>query len=111
MTALPSAHKDGKEEDIMENKHTPGKWIAKPANLNPRDPMFYKADVISGGIRVAHVAGIGESCANANAALAAAAPELLGACKAALIALEMDGACIGLVSVLKRTIAKAEGRG
>src|SRR3990167_6526150 len=43
-------------------KHAPGPWEAKPASLNVKDPLFYKADVICGGIRVAQVAGVGEDC-------------------------------------------------
>jgi hypothetical protein len=69
------------EEEKM--KYTSKNWKAKPANLNIKDPMFYKADVISGGIRIAQVSGVGEDCANANARLVAAAPKLLEACKQA----------------------------
>ena len=64
-------------------KHSPGPWTAKPAKLNTKDTLFYRADVVNRGIRVAQVAGVGEESANANAQLIAAAPELLEACKKA----------------------------
>src|SRR3990167_8026725 len=67
-----------------KQKHTAGPWEARPANLNIKDPLFYRADVIGGGIRVAHVVGVGEDCANANARLIAAAPEMLEALKEAV---------------------------
>ena len=93
-------------------KHTKGKWKALKAKLNPRDPMFYKADVICGGIRIAHVAGAGEEAANANAQLIATAPELLKACKMALKFL--SAVTIGeyylksVITLLKQVIAKTE---
>lgn len=93
-------------------KHTLGPWINKPATLNPRDPMFYKADVISGGIRVAHVAGVGEDCANANAYLIAAAPELLETLKDLVYAKEtgMGPSAVNLrYDLAKKAIAKATG--
>ena len=62
--------------------HTPGKWTAKPATLNIKDPMFYKADVICGGIRIAQVAGVGEGAANNNALLIAACPTMYDFIKA-----------------------------
>jgi len=86
-------------------------WVAKPARLNPCDPMFYKADVICGGIRIAQVVGVGEEEANANARLVAAAPELLKACR--FIYNELSGTprqnmlVIGR-KILKEAIIKAE---
>ena len=92
-------------------KHTEGEWTAKLANLNIKDPMFYKSDVISGGIRVAQVAGAGEDCANANARLIAAAPELLEACKISLqyvSDIAPSGISKGIViNLLQQAIAKA----
>lgn len=94
--------------------HTKGLWKAKPAILNPRDPMFYKADVICGGIRIAHVAGVGEETANANAVLIAAAPELLEACTVAyehLAELPMPSEDQEYIyNKLEDAINKAEGR-
>ena len=93
-------------------KYTKGKWKAEIARLNPRDPMFYKADVICGGIRIAHVAGVGEEAANANALLIAAAPKLLKACKEALkflTAITFGQYYLkSVIKLLKQVIAEAE---
>jgi hypothetical protein len=91
-------------------KYTTGKWTAKPARLNPKDPMFYKADVISGGIRIAQVAGVGEENSNANANLISAAPELLTACKEAKQWLEKELSAKGSPAwcKLNNAITKAE---
>ena len=97
-----------------QTKHTEGPYIAKPAILSIKDPMFYKADVIAGRIRVAVVAGIGEDCANANARLISAAPELLEACKFALNFIMWNDSQIfngyeDLKKDLKHVIEKSEG--
>ena len=96
----------------MNTKHTPGPWKVKIAVLNPRDPMFYKADVLCGGIRIAQVAGVGEENSNANARLISAAPELLQACKDVLERLT-DNDAIKLIGynytvILSAAISKAE---
>lgn len=72
------------------SKHTPGPWESKSAWLNPKDPMFYKADVVCGGIRIAQVAGVGEEAANANARLISAAPKLLEALETLVKMFEQD---------------------
>jgi len=97
-------------------KHTKGKWLTNQATLNIKDPTFYKSDVMCGGIRVAQVAGIGEDCANANAKLIAAAPDLLEACKATLDQLLHIGEHYGHevvdaeINLLQQVIEEAEER-
>lgn len=99
--------------------YTKGKWKNQKAWLDPKDTMFYQADVICGGVRVAKVAGIGEDFANANAKLISSAPDLLEACKEALFHLtKAEGEIAGelkrnpysyeCVKLLKKAIAKAE---
>jgi len=92
-------------------KYTQGKWTNEKATLNVKDPMFYKSDVICGGLRIAQVAGIGEDNSNANAQLIAAAPELLDVLKhfvRSLASGQREKCDIALVEA-KQAIAKAEG--
>lgn len=90
-------------------KHTAGEWQSKPANLNPKDPMFYMANVICGGIRVAVVAGVGEPSANANARLIASAPIMLEALERAVYA--RRNGCLDITewALIEQAIATAKG--
>lgn len=99
-------------------EHTSREWIyAGNTTINRADPIFYHANVICGGKRVARVAGIGEDEAMAYAHLIAAAPDLLDACKAAHEAAtiklgtysDTEKAHNDIIWQLKEAIAKAEG--
>lgn len=103
-------------------KHTPGPWSAEHA---------LKEGIILGSDMIAVVNGDGVAITHrseeenrANAAIISAAPELLEACKDALLIIKEDikeiGPCdhsanicvCGLISaaeLLKRSISKAEG--
>ena len=65
----------------MDNSPAPirskAPWQATRTYTDKRDPTFSHQDVISGGIRVAVVSGVGMEQAKANAALIASAPDLL----------------------------------
>ena len=55
------------------------RWYAHKPTVNARDPIFSHCDVVSGGTRIAKVAGIGDDEAFERACLIAAAPEILSA--------------------------------
>lgn len=86
-------------------KHTPGPWEIRPLNK-------YAGNMIAKGTEaIAEVFG-GNETRQANARLIATAPELLGACKEALIDLEFLKDYIprdsNSIKRLKQVIAKAE---
>jgi hypothetical protein len=92
-------------------KHTPGPWVIQTDNRG-----FYWIDKLTndGGFSICNLGNVEE--AKANAALIAAAPELLEACRDTLTRLEWweedrENRCIdNAFAVLKCAIAKAEGR-
>ena len=94
--------------------HTPGNWQAS----DPGDYGDYDGDciVVLDDIdakctrRVCVVLGSDDE-AKANACLIAAAPELLAACKAALVGVcEAHGFQAHILTQIQAAIAKAEGR-
>lgn len=93
-------------------EHAKGKWIyAGNTTMSIKDPIFYHANVICGGKRVAMVAGIGVNEAMANAHLIAAAPDLLLALKRIKTYrkwLKMSGG-MDIYEIAKAAIAKATG--
>lgn len=96
----------------MTNAHTPGPWIVQPAKTGDTLAMIRAAlPGYSGTRKIAEVTDVG-TAGDANAALIAAAPELLAACKATLakiISMEIR-ATWGEAQTLAAAIAKAEGR-
>lgn len=93
------------------NKHTPGPWKwdegfgAIVAGDGPDmlvTPMWRR-----------ETTAWGDETNEANARLIAASPDLLEACKAALLQQSIHTACLGcdesLVAILRAAIAKAEG--
>ena len=103
--------------NTTKQTHTPGPWTTKPAHLNIKDPLFYKADVISGGMIVAHVAGVGEDNSNANARLIASSPTLLDLCQRSIAMWDQyinnsgdnDIDLLEYLKELKQEVRKAEG--
>jgi len=94
-------------------KHTPGPWViyagneGKPVIHSPE----YEKNAGGGIIGIAVLQTVGEeSQRQANAALIAAAPELMNACQMAVN--EMPGNEQGqkIASMLRAAIAKAEGK-
>jgi len=68
---------------MKENKeHTPGSWFAAPDTTNNNGDYGIWTD--DGPFNIATVHGSGNSQALANAAMIAAAPDLLAACKLAV---------------------------
>ena len=66
-------------EDLIS--HSPWRISERGPWQSKEDPTFWHVDVISGGLRVARVSGVGKDRALANAQLIVAAPDLLEACK------------------------------
>ena len=66
-------------EDLIS--HSPWRISERGPWQSKDDPVFWNVDVISGGLRVARVSGVGRDRALANAQLIMAAPDLLKACK------------------------------
>lgn len=98
-------------------QHTQGPWLI---NVDPRYPSEPCIDAVIDGV-VWHVAlchnavGPDDGCAEANARLIAAAPELLASLKDALPALRADiekqlAACAGRPSVDSVTLRTARSR-
>lgn len=92
------------------SKHTKGPW-----HVNSRDDTVRSKD----SIRIADIDVIngewGDNCpeSQANARLIAAAPELLQACKAALVTMADDDLyerCRETFKTVESAIAKAEGK-
>jgi hypothetical protein len=73
---------------------TPGPWHAKLCRQNPRDTVFFDADVTNTTktLRVARVSGVGPEQCQANAQLVATAPKLLAVLKEALACFQLLGA-------------------
>ena len=116
---------------MKETKHTPGPWIAADTFLNNQPNKTYLRQKRYGGDIIADM-GPSSEINPANAALIAAAPELLEACRRADLAREaiernaniikrllhqkglpitwLDGVIRGL-DHSRQAIAKAEGRG
>lgn len=114
--------------DPNESKHTPGPWVFDPTNYGVVDLLGYDLLDTNGnpiGVMV-HTQLIGgfmktkpNPKAEANAALVAAAPELLSACQSMLAYMEEFHveACLnepdcfecGLTEALSEAIAKATG--
>lgn len=93
----------------MNAKHTKGPWeVTQPCFEVKSDPLFWQQGVKSGGKRVAVASGVGQEEAQANAALIAAAPELLEACKQAQEHFKLAGDPIQ--NYYAEIIARAEGR-
>lgn len=98
----------------MTTKHTPGPWKAS----DPRDASWtFPRDVWSEHYKIAsvHLMATGKpqkvaDIANANAALIAAAPDLLAACE--ILVKAMDTASDDVeraIFVMEKAIAKAKG--
>jgi len=66
-------------EDLIS--HSPWRISERGPWQSKEDPTFWHVDVISGGLRVARVSGVGKDRALANAQLIVAAPDLLGTLK------------------------------
>lgn len=110
------------------SKHTPGPWVIEEKEWTERDKTsthWYEwsiQDEYNNMIAAGWRHGIYKRELNkeikpelqANAHLIAAAPEMLDDLKAALIAIEngceTDTDRIGLIEIIRKTIAKAEGR-
>jgi hypothetical protein len=97
------------EIEMAETKHTPGPWTAE---MGAGKGAWVKG---STGEWSALACGDTDESANANAALIAAAPDLLSACRAALAAFDgsnirIAAEYVGAVGELRDAIAKAEGR-
>lgn len=84
-------------------------WRVEKTIQFHRDPIFYHTDVISGGTRVARVAGIGEEESREHAHLIASAPKMLSALKSIRRALDESEGC-QVPHFLENAIAKAEGK-
>ena len=111
-------------DTLTTPKHTPGPWTLHPGAGKKSERYIWREAPYPGGQCVAAVyPGItGEDeraldypwssrqeAADANAALIAAAPDLLAACHAALAYLD-DEDSAGLVAEIAAAVAKAEGR-
>ena len=85
------------------SKHTPGPWIAHKRHIAAANGGI--------GLAVVHVNDdiVDAQTTDANAALIAAAPDLLSAARKALAAWTGDGPPI-VLDELRAAIAKAEGR-
>ena len=66
-------------EDLIS--HNPWRISERGPWQSKEDPTFWYVNVISGGLRVARVSGVGRDRALANAQLITVAPDLLEACK------------------------------
>jgi len=81
-----------------------------------RDPIFWYVDVISGGLRVARVSGVGRDRALANALLIATAPKLLKTTKTVFLRVKHTNINTPLKDMsdtwelLNQAINKAEGK-
>jgi len=89
-----TAHGHAEKEDVMNTQHTPLYW---------KEGMIYNEE----GQTLATMDSENKSLGM----LIAAAPELLEACKAALIYCQSDPAVFPLNEKLRAAIAKAEGGG
>lgn len=69
------------------NKHTPGPWIAAPAQWNHGETVIVQSELTAEVI--AHIEGQAFPCADANAHLIAAAPDLLAALQLAIADLQL----------------------
>ena len=76
---------------MEKTKHTPAPWKIGRGGPNPKDPVFWRTDVLnsSSTIRIARVSGVGEETSKANARLIAAAPDLLEACRELWFAIQV----------------------
>lgn len=83
-------------------KHTPGKWIVNVWTTGRR--TIEQMNNTSSNYPICEVHQMHNDEQRANANLIAAAPELLKACKSALLCV------IGSETLLKKAITKAEGK-
>ncbi len=88
----PNCKTDEFLADVEKPKpqHTTGPWKANQPMQFQKDPIFWHVDVISGGVRVAQVSGIGKEAAQANAKLIEKAPKLLTTLKELIAEIETD---------------------
>ena len=95
-------------EDLIS--HSPWRISERGPWQSKEDPTFWHVDVISGGLRVARVSGVGKDRALANAQLIATAPDLLAAIKKVLTTSQHGLKWSGDITanILKEAIAKAE---
>lgn len=100
--------------EVREMKHTPGPWIARIMPYPKENDKHWIDD--SYGKPICEVRQYFHGEGEANAYLIASAPELLKACKVALLAFETmlqakDNLCDpGQITLLRGAIQKAEGR-
>ena len=89
-------------DTLTTPKHTPGPWHYEDGTKTIRSETtnYWIATMDSWDVAVDH---------GANAALIAAAPDLLAACNAALAYLDAEDSA-GLVAEIAAAVAKAEGR-
>jgi len=73
-------------EDLIS--HSPWRISERGPWQSKEDPTFWYVDVISGGLRVARVSGVGRDRALANAQLIVVAPGLLARLKQSLVYLD-----------------------
>ena len=98
---------------MKENKeHTPGSWFAAPDTTNNNGDYGIWTD--DGPFNIATVHGSGNSQALANAALIAAAPDLLAACEGIMGLLDADLDAVAAwqkeADAVRAAIAKAKGK-
>jgi len=95
-------------EDLIS--HSPWRISERGPWQSKEDPTFWHVDVISGGLRVARVSGVGKDRALANAQLIATAPDLLEAIKKVLTTSQRGLKWSGDITanILKEAVAKAE---
>jgi hypothetical protein len=94
-----------------ETKHTPGPWEVEGLAWRGKTVLNIRAALRFEICRMTDSNGLAASFSEqrANAALIAAAPELLEACKQSIITLDpMDNDHVELYRVLRAAIAKAE---
>jgi hypothetical protein len=98
----------------MTIKHTPGPWAIELPAPGSENPAWILGPEEQGIARVSLWRGLGREQAEANAALMAAAPDLLAALKQALNYIENTekefGETYGCGNAARAAITKAEGR-